>query len=171
MTQWSQISVYRIFHVTIKYTSCYLYSTFHVTVHSKLILLYTVHFILLCTGHYSTFHITVYIVFATYLHFVPVFWTLYLSIIPICRKYERLNSSFTTIIITGLSETPLPLQLLKCNYRPRQCATSHHQNWLICVTLSMGTFSWQVWYWNHAQSNFLMAEIMRTYCHLGSDAV
>ena len=42
----------------------------------RFILLYTVHFILLCIGHCSTFHITVYTVFATYLHSVPVFWTL-----------------------------------------------------------------------------------------------
>jgi len=108
------------------------------------ILLCTVHFILLCTGHCSTFHITVYTVCATYLHFVPVYWALYLSITPICRKYERLNSYFITIIITGLSEIPLPLQLFKCSYQLMQCVTSHHQNRLICVTLSMGTFSQQV---------------------------
>jgi len=118
-------------------------------------LLYTVHFILLCTGHCSTFHITLYTVFATYLHFVSVFWALYLSITPICRKYERLNSPFITIIITGLSETPLPLQLFTCNYQPMQCVTSHHQDsfvchypWALSPSKYIGimhnlTFSWQ----------------------------
>jgi hypothetical protein len=145
--------LYSKFHVTVYSTFCYCtqYTSYYCTqdiscyyrVHFTLlctahfmllytvhfILLYTVNFILLCTGHCSTFHITVYTIFATYLHFVPVFWALYLSITPICRKYEGLNSSFITIIITGLSETPWPLQLFKCNYQPMQCVTSHHQNW------------------------------------------
>jgi len=89
---------------------------------------------------YSTLHITVYrtLQYISYnsIHcicYISPFCTCILDT-PICRKYERLNSSFITIIITGLSETPLPLQLFKCNYQPMQCVTSQHQNWLIYVS-------------------------------------
>jgi hypothetical protein len=102
-----------------------------------IILLYTVHFIY-CKHYmsymtvYNSFHVTVYSIFAPYLHFVPIFWALYLSIIPICRKHERSNSCFITTTITGFSETLSHLQLFKCNQQPMQCVTSQLQNLLVC---------------------------------------
>ena len=123
------ITVYSTFHVTVHSTlHITVYSTFHVTVYSTLHISVQ-HISFYCTqytSYYCAQHIScsctqytsyycvqdiAYTVFATYLHFIPVFSALYHSITPICRKHERMSSSFITIFITGLSETPLP-----CNY-------------------------------------------------------